>query len=78
MNRHDVSDEKWILISTLLSLQRKDPRGRKPKDDRLIFNGILWSMKTETPWRDLLQKFGPWQTVYKRFAKRTRSTRIVK
>ena len=33
-----------------------------------MFNGILWIMKTGAPWRDLPESFGPWQTVYKRFA----------
>ena len=68
MSRHDILDEQWILIGPLLSLPPKDPRGRKPKDDRLMFNAILWIMKTGAPWRDLPDEFGPWQTVYKRFA----------
>ena len=37
-----------------------------------MFNGILWILKTGALWRDLLKEFGPWQTVYKRFAKWTR------
>ena len=67
MSRHDITDDKWQIISPLLSKRRKDRRGRKAKDDRLIFNGVLWIMKTGCPWRDLPLEFGPWQTVYKRF-----------
>ena len=59
MSRHDISDEKWKIIEPILSLQRKDPRGRKSKDNRLMFNGILWIMKTGAPWRDLPKEFGP-------------------
>jgi transposase len=49
MSRHDILDEQWILIGPFLSLRRKDPRGRKPKDDRLMFNGILWIIITGVP-----------------------------
>ncbi len=71
MNRHAISNEKWIQIEPILSSQKKETRGRKPKDNRLMFNGILWILKTGAPWRDLPKDFGPWQTVYKRFAKWT-------
>ncbi|MCP3944071.1 MAG: IS5 family transposase [Desulfobacteraceae bacterium] len=71
MNRHTISDEKWEHIKPILSSPKKDTRGRKPKDNRPMFNGILWILKTGAPWRDLPKTFGPWQTVYKRFAKWT-------
>jgi len=72
MSRHDISDEKWLMIAPALTIPRSDPRGRKSNDDRLMFNGILWIMKTGAPWRDLPKEFGPWQTVYKRFSKWTK------
>jgi len=68
MSRHDISDEKWAIIAPLLERRSKDPRGRPPKDKRLIFNAILWILKTGAPWRDLPKEYGPWQTAYKRFA----------
>ncbi len=71
MNRYAISNEKWIQIESILSSQKKETRGRKLKDNRLMFNGILWILKTGAPWRDLPKEFGPWQTVYKRFAKWT-------
>ena len=67
MSRHDISDEKWAIIGPLLAKASTETRGRKRKDDRLIFNAILWIMKTGVPWRDLHPEFGPWNTVYKRF-----------
>jgi transposase len=69
MNRHAISNEKWAVIERFLSTPRTDNRGRKAKDNKLMFNGILWIMKTGAPWRDLPTWFGPWQTVYKRFAR---------
>ena len=67
MSRHDISDEKWAIIGPKLAVKRSETRGRKRKDDRLMFNGILWILKTGAPWRDLPSEFGPWKTVHKRF-----------
>ena len=67
MSRHDISDEKWAVIRPMLAKASAETRGRKRKDDRLMFNGILWILKTGAPWRDLHPEFGPWKTVHKRF-----------
>lgn len=42
-------------------------KGRPRKDDRQIINGILWRLRTGTPWRDLPERYGPWRTVATRF-----------
>ncbi len=67
MSRHDISDEKWAVIGPMLAKNSTETRGRKRKDDRLMFNGILWILKTGAPWRDLPSEFGHWKTVHKRF-----------
>ena len=67
MSRHDISDEKWAIIEPLLAKNSTETRGRTRKDDRLMFNGNLWILKTGAPWRDLPHEFGPWKTVHKRF-----------
>lgn len=67
MSRHDISDDKWAIIGAMLATSSSETRGRKRKDDRLMFNGILWILKTGAPWRDLHPEFGPWKTVHKRF-----------
>ncbi|KIQ64267.1 transposase [Kitasatospora griseola] len=33
-----------------------------------MVNGVLWRLRTGAPWRDLPERYGPWQTVYRRFA----------
>ena len=72
MSRHDVTDEEWQVIQPYLEEKRNDPRGRPSKDSRIMFNGVLWILKTGSSWRDLSKEFGPWQTVYKRFNKWSR------
>ena len=34
-----------------------------------MLNGIFWRLNTGAPWRDLPERYGPWQTVYDRFRK---------
>jgi len=63
MKRHEISDEQWNLIQHLLP-KRTARTGRKPRDQRQMFNAMLWILRTGAPWRDLPDRFGPWQTVY--------------
>lgn len=50
-------------------IPRKEARtGRPPMDRRVMLNGILWVLATGAAWRDLPERFGPWQTVYDYFA----------
>ena len=64
MGRGDTSDAQWGLIEPLLPKQK---RGGRWNDHRLMFDGILWVLRTGAPWRDLPERFGPWQTVYDHF-----------
>ncbi|WP_432757769.1 IS5 family transposase [Saccharopolyspora erythraea] len=59
-----ISDELWELVEPVLP-SRKGLRGRPFADHRLILEGIAWRFRTGTPWRDVPEVFGPWQTVWK-------------
>lgn len=63
MKRHELTDEQWELIEPVLP-KRTATTGRKPREERQMLNGILWVLRTGAPWRDLPERFGPWQTVY--------------
>ena len=63
MRRHELTDEQWAVVQPLLP-KRTARTGRKPSDPRLMLNGIFWVLGTGAPWRDLPERFGPWQTVY--------------
>lgn len=68
MKRHELMDEQWALVDPLIP--RSTARtGRPPSDPRLMLNGIFWILCTGAPWRDLPERFGPWQTVYDHFRK---------
>lgn len=63
MKRYELTDQQWQLVEPLLP-PRTATTGRKPKDSRRMLNGILWCLWSGAPWRDLPERFGPWQTVY--------------
>jgi transposase len=66
MRRHEIEDEPWERIKGLLPGQAGDP-GVTAEDNRLFVNAVLWIGKTGAPWRDLPERFGLWNSVWKRF-----------
>ena len=65
MVRHRLTDEQWALIADLFPKPKRT--GRPPRDRRQIVDGILWALRTGSPWRDLPEAFGPWATVWDLF-----------
>jgi transposase len=45
------------------------PRGVPRVDDRRVLNGIFWMLRSETPWRDLPERYGRYTTCYYRFVR---------
>ncbi len=64
--RHELTDDQWSRLAPLLPPQRP-PTGKPNRDHRTIVNGMLWRLRTGAPWRDLPERYGPWETVYSRF-----------
>ena len=67
VRRGELTDRTWEQIAPLLP--ENGGRGKQWKDHRQVVNGILWKLRTGPPWRDLLERYGPWQTCYDRFAR---------
>lgn len=65
MRRFEVTDEQYALIEPLLP--PRNATGRPRADDRKMLNGLLWKLATGAAWRDIPERYGPWQTVYERF-----------
>ena len=65
--RHDMSDAMWEILKPY-TIGNKGTWGGNAKDTRQFLNGVFWILRTGAPWRDLPEYYGPWQTVYKRFA----------
>jgi len=64
-----MTNEQWNRIEPIIRklTPPKDPRGRSPRDPRHVFNGILWILRTGAPWKDLPQRYPPYQTCHRRF-----------
>ena len=68
MPRKILRNDQWERIEAMLPGKASD-RGRTAADNRLFVEAVLWIARTGTPWRDLPKAFGPWNSVYKRFAR---------
>ena len=42
-------------------------RGRPPVDRRVVVEATAWRFRTGSAWRDLPDRFGSWNTIYKNF-----------
>lgn len=65
MSRDVVSDERWAVIGPLFPSAK--PRGRPPVDRRVVVEAVVWRFRTGAPWRDLPERFGNGNTIYRNF-----------
>jgi transposase len=66
--RFEITDDEWDRLAPLLPAMTPQ-RGGRWRNHRQVLNGILFRVRTGVPWRDLPERYGPWETVYKRFAR---------
>jgi transposase len=65
MRRYELADEQWELIADLFPPEQGN--GHPWRSHRLMVNAMLWILNAGSPWRDLPDRYGPWQTAYNRF-----------
>jgi transposase len=65
MARLLLTNEEWELIADVF--REPATTGRPRRDARTVLDGILWVLRTGSPWRDLPDEFGPWQTAWRLF-----------
>ncbi|MGX1676346.1 IS5 family transposase [Streptomyces sp. NPDC055400] len=71
MARGDLTDEQWARLEPLLPKGKKS--GRPPIwPRRQLIDGIRWRTRAGTPWRDVPDRYGPWDRVYDLFRRRQR------
>ncbi len=66
MRDHELTDDQWAVLAPYLPPQRATT-GRPAKAHRPMVEGMLWRLRTGAPWRDLPERYGPWESVYTRF-----------
>ena len=64
-----VDDALWAKLAPILASDkaRKKP-GRPRRDDRAIFDGLIWLARAGSQWAMLPRGFGPKSTVHERFS----------
>ena len=70
MVRGLMSDEEWGFFAPFV-IETGPRRGRRPRDHRLVLDGVFWIARTGSPWRDLHDHFGKWDTFYGQFRRWT-------
>ena len=75
--RWELTDEQWLIVEPVLrGARRPDNRGRPWHDTRAVLNGVLWVLGTGAQWRELPEKYPPFQTCHRRFQQWVRSGKL--
>lgn len=65
-----MSDEEWAFFEPFV-VEKGPRRGRRPRDHRLVLDGVFWIARTGAAWLDLHSHFGSWKSVYRQFRRWT-------
>ena len=68
VRRYGLRDDQWDRIKELLP-GRAGVVGRPARDNRLFVEAVLFRYRAGLPWRDLPERFGPWQAVHTRHSR---------
>ena len=61
------TDEQWKRIEPLMPKPKRSPKGgRKPIDNRVVFEGILWVLWTGAPWKEVPKRYCSGSTCWRR------------
>ena len=63
-----LGNSQWSRMAPHLPGKPGDP-GRSGADNRLFAEAVLWLARTGSPWRDLPEFFGNWNSVFVRFSR---------
>jgi len=75
--RWELTDEQWEVVEPVLrEARRADNRGRPWHDTRSVLHGVFWVLGTGAQWRELPEKYPPFQTCHRRFQQWIRSGKL--
>ncbi len=67
LRRYELTDQEWKQIAHLFPTENTGKRGRPRRDNRTMLNAVVWIARSGAPWRDLPERYGPWESAYSRF-----------
>jgi transposase len=64
-----LTDEQWERIAPLIPPGKSGQggKGRPSTPPREVLDGILWILRTGPPWKDLPERYPPYQTCHRWF-----------
>jgi putative transposase len=68
LDRLMLRDDQWERMAPHV-IGDERTRGSSGRDNRLFVEAELWIARTGSPWRDLPEVFGGWNSVYRRFSR---------
>lgn len=71
LDRLVLSDGQWDRISGHI-IGDDRTRGSSRRDNRMFVEAVLWIVRTGSPWRDLPEVFGSWNSMFRRFSRWSR------
>ncbi len=68
MSAGDLTDAEWALIGPLLP-RACGGSSKLGHDSRRMLDGILWRAREGARWRAIPERYGKWNSVWRRFAR---------
>lgn len=68
LDRLILRDDQWDRMSRPI-IGDERTRGSSGRDNRMFVEAVLWIVRTGSPWRDLPEVFGSWNSVFRRFSR---------
>ncbi|WP_209439317.1 IS5 family transposase [Sinorhizobium arboris] len=62
------ASDQWERIAPQV-IGDERTRGSSGRDNRMFVEAVLWIVRTGSPWRDLPEVFGEWNSVFRRFSR---------
>ena len=70
MDRRVLTDAASERMAPLI-VGRPDQKDSTGRDNRMFVEGVLWIVRTGSPWRDLPEAFGGRNSAFRRFSRRS-------
>jgi len=68
MDRLILDDRAWARMAPYI-IGDERTRGSSGRDNRMFVEAVLWIVRTGSPWRDLPEVFGSWNSAFRRFSR---------
>jgi len=75
--RWELTEEQWVLVEPVLRPARREDNRRRPwHETRAVLNDVLWVLGTGAQWREMPEKYPPFQTSHRRFQQWIRTGKL--